>query len=160
MHPRHVQNCLRCESNSSIDSRAPVEASQEDEEADPARDDDSSVFRAQSESGSPFTALRWATRCFAVECVCRIVTQCESTDPAHFDMALAQERRLHESTGRTTKLSSFILLVETQQTVTSPSFSPPQTSWSSILVTWSAWHSWQRWTTATSCDWLVCRPYW
>ncbi|KAI3367144.1 hypothetical protein L3Q82_008134 [Scortum barcoo] len=46
----------------------------------------------------PFTALRWATRRFAMQCVCRIIAQCETADPAHFDMALAQERRLHEST--------------------------------------------------------------
>uniref|UniRef100_A0A8P4GPC7 HEAT repeat-containing protein 5A n=1 Tax=Dicentrarchus labrax TaxID=13489 RepID=A0A8P4GPC7_DICLA len=65
---------------------------QEDEEADPTRDDDSSAFRARSESGGPFTALRWATRRFAMECVCRIIAQCETADPAHFDMALAQER--------------------------------------------------------------------
>uniref|UniRef100_A0A8P4KJ51 HEAT repeat-containing protein 5A n=1 Tax=Dicentrarchus labrax TaxID=13489 RepID=A0A8P4KJ51_DICLA len=84
--------------NTQLDCRAPVEASQEDEEADPTRDDDSSAFRARSESGGPFTALRWATRRFAMECVCRIIAQCETADPAHFDMALAQERRLHEST--------------------------------------------------------------
>ncbi|XP_053192170.1 HEAT repeat-containing protein 5A [Scomber japonicus] len=45
-----------------------------------------------------FTALRWSTRRFAMECVCRIIAQCETADPAHFDMVLAQERRLHEST--------------------------------------------------------------
>uniref|UniRef100_A0AAX7VRD1 HEAT repeat-containing protein 5A n=1 Tax=Astatotilapia calliptera TaxID=8154 RepID=A0AAX7VRD1_ASTCA len=49
-------------------------------------------------SGGPFTALRSATRCFAMECVCRIIAQCETADPAHFDMPLAQERRLHDST--------------------------------------------------------------
>lgn len=78
-----------------------MEASQENEEADSSRDDDSSAFRARQESGGPFMALRWATRRFAMECVCRIVAQCETADPAHFDMALAQERRLHESTGET-----------------------------------------------------------
>uniref|UniRef100_A0A8D0A350 HEAT repeat-containing protein 5A n=1 Tax=Sander lucioperca TaxID=283035 RepID=A0A8D0A350_SANLU len=62
------------------------------------RNDDSSAFKARSEAGGPFTALRWATRRFAVQCVCRIIAQCESADPAHFNMALAQERRLHEST--------------------------------------------------------------
>uniref|UniRef100_A0A673BXE7 HEAT repeat-containing protein 5A n=1 Tax=Sphaeramia orbicularis TaxID=375764 RepID=A0A673BXE7_9TELE len=71
---------------------------EDEEEADPGRDDDSSVFRARSDGGGPFTALRWATRRFAMECVCRIIAQCESADPAHFDMTLAQERRLHEST--------------------------------------------------------------
>ncbi|XP_026160958.1 HEAT repeat-containing protein 5A, partial [Mastacembelus armatus] len=84
--------------SATTDCRAPAEASQEDEEADPGRDDDSSAFRARSESGGPFTALRWATRRFAMECVCRIIAQCETADPAHFDMALAQERRLLEST--------------------------------------------------------------
>lgn len=86
---------------STSDCRAPVEASQEDENTDPSRDDDSSAFKARSDSGGPFTALRWATRCFAMECVCRIVAQCETADPAHFDMALAQERRQQESTGQT-----------------------------------------------------------
>lgn len=80
------------------DCLSPVEASQEDEEADASRDDDSSTFKARSESSGPFTALRWATRRFAMECVCRIIAQCESADPAHFDMVLAQERRLNEST--------------------------------------------------------------
>ncbi|XP_074517821.1 HEAT repeat-containing protein 5A [Sebastes fasciatus] len=84
--------------SATTDCRAPVEARQE-EEADPAREeDDSSAFKARSESGGPFTALRWATRRFAMECVCRIIAQCETADPAHFDMVLAQERRLHEST--------------------------------------------------------------
>uniref|UniRef100_A0A8D3DX18 HEAT repeat-containing protein 5A n=1 Tax=Scophthalmus maximus TaxID=52904 RepID=A0A8D3DX18_SCOMX len=69
-----------------------------DEDADSSRDDDSSVFRARPESVGPFTALRWGTRRFAMACVCRIIEQCESADPAHFDMALAQERRLQEST--------------------------------------------------------------
>uniref|UniRef100_A0A8D3BPY2 HEAT repeat-containing protein 5A n=1 Tax=Scophthalmus maximus TaxID=52904 RepID=A0A8D3BPY2_SCOMX len=67
-------------------------------DADSSRDDDSSVFRARPESVGPFTALRWGTRRFAMACVCRIIEQCESADPAHFDMALAQERRLQEST--------------------------------------------------------------
>ncbi|XP_047467316.1 HEAT repeat-containing protein 5A [Mugil cephalus] len=83
--------------SATTDGRAPVETSQEDEETDSSRDDDSSTFKARSESSGPFKALRWATRRFAMECVCRIVAQCENADPAHFDMALAQERRLHES---------------------------------------------------------------
>ncbi|XP_062252890.1 HEAT repeat-containing protein 5A isoform X1 [Platichthys flesus] len=82
--------------SATTDCRAPVEATQEDEDA--GRDDDSSAFGARPESGGPFTALRWATRRFAMACVCRIIEQCESSDPAHFDMALAQERRLDEST--------------------------------------------------------------
>uniref|UniRef100_A0A7N6BF14 HEAT repeat-containing protein 5A n=1 Tax=Anabas testudineus TaxID=64144 RepID=A0A7N6BF14_ANATE len=72
--------------SATTDCRAPVEASQEDE--DLSRDDDSSAFKARSESCGPFTALRWATRRFAMECVCRIIAQCETSDAAHFDMAL------------------------------------------------------------------------
>uniref|UniRef100_A0A3Q1B3Z7 HEAT repeat-containing protein 5A n=1 Tax=Amphiprion ocellaris TaxID=80972 RepID=A0A3Q1B3Z7_AMPOC len=75
--------------SATTDSRLPLETSQEDD--DGCRDDDSSAFRAHSESSGPFTALRWATRRFTVECVCRIIAQCESADPAHFDMVLAQE---------------------------------------------------------------------
>ncbi|KAF3700710.1 HEAT repeat-containing protein 5A [Channa argus] len=84
--------------SATTDCRAPMEASQEDEEVDFSRDDDSSAFKARSDSGGPFTALRWATRRFAMECVCRIIDQCETADPAHFDIALAQERRLQVST--------------------------------------------------------------
>ena len=86
------------------DSRAPVETTQEEEgEKD---DDDASVFHAKSDSSGPFTNLRWSTRVFAVECVCRIIAQCEHGNPAHFDMALAQELRLHESTGESSRVPS------------------------------------------------------
>ncbi|KAI4902189.1 hypothetical protein NFI96_029558 [Prochilodus magdalenae] len=60
--------------------------------------DDSSAFHAKREHSGPFNNLRWSTRVFAVECVCHIIVQCESGDPAHFDMMLAQEQRLHETT--------------------------------------------------------------
>ncbi|XP_072545928.1 HEAT repeat-containing protein 5A isoform X2 [Salminus brasiliensis] len=60
--------------------------------------DDCSAFHAKREHSGPFNNLRWSTRVFAVECVCRIIVQCENGDPAHFDMVLAQEQRLHEST--------------------------------------------------------------
>ncbi|XP_067099249.1 HEAT repeat-containing protein 5A isoform X1 [Osmerus mordax] len=81
--------------SASADSRAPMETTQEEEGE---KDDDASVFHAKSDSSGPFTNLRWSTRVFAVECVCRIIAQCEHGNPAHFDMALAQELRLHEST--------------------------------------------------------------
>uniref|UniRef100_A0A8C1EYC5 HEAT repeat-containing protein 5A n=1 Tax=Cyprinus carpio carpio TaxID=630221 RepID=A0A8C1EYC5_CYPCA len=67
------------------------------QEEDGDRYDDSSVFHAKSESSGPFNNLRWSTRVFSMECVCRIIAQCENGDPAHFNMALAQEQRLHES---------------------------------------------------------------
>ncbi|XP_035264148.1 HEAT repeat-containing protein 5A isoform X10 [Anguilla anguilla] len=74
---------------------APVETNQEEDEGE--RSDDSSIFTSKSKSGGPFTNPRWPTRVFSAECVCRIITQCENGDPAHFDMALAQERRLQVS---------------------------------------------------------------
>ncbi|XP_015463527.3 HEAT repeat-containing protein 5A isoform X2 [Astyanax mexicanus] len=60
--------------------------------------DDCAAFQAKREHSGPFNNLRWSTRVFAVECVCSIIVQCENGDPAHFDMVLAQEQRLHEST--------------------------------------------------------------
>uniref|UniRef100_A0A671S2A4 HEAT repeat-containing protein 5A n=1 Tax=Sinocyclocheilus anshuiensis TaxID=1608454 RepID=A0A671S2A4_9TELE len=73
---------------------AAVEMQQEE---DGDRYDDSSAFHAKSESSGPFNNLRWSTRVFSMECVCRIIAQCENGDTAHFNMALAQEQRLHES---------------------------------------------------------------
>uniref|UniRef100_A0A8C1XWI6 HEAT repeat-containing protein 5A n=1 Tax=Cyprinus carpio TaxID=7962 RepID=A0A8C1XWI6_CYPCA len=67
------------------------------QEEDGDRYDDSSVFHAKSESSGPFNNLRWSTRVFSMECVCRIIAQCENGNSAHFNMALAQEQRLHES---------------------------------------------------------------
>ncbi len=75
---------------------AAVERQQEE---DGDRYDDSSAFHAKSESSGPFNNLRWSTRVFSMECVCRIIAQCEKGDPAHFNMALAQEQCLHESAG-------------------------------------------------------------
>lgn len=75
---------------------APVETTQEEEDGD--RVDDASVFTSKPEKSCPFTNPRWATRVFAAECVCRIISQCENEDEAHFNMALAQERRLRDPT--------------------------------------------------------------
>uniref|UniRef100_A0A8C8K4G3 HEAT repeat-containing protein 5A n=1 Tax=Oncorhynchus tshawytscha TaxID=74940 RepID=A0A8C8K4G3_ONCTS len=81
--------------SASAESTAPVETNQEEEGE---RDDDASVFHTTSESSGPFTNLRWSTRVFAVECVCRIIALCESHGhPAHFDMALAQEHKRPEN---------------------------------------------------------------
>ncbi|XP_072555030.1 HEAT repeat-containing protein 5A isoform X3 [Paramormyrops kingsleyae] len=76
---------------------AAVETHQEEEGGD--RADDDSIYTCTAESGSPFSHPRWSTRVFATKCVCRIIAQCESGDRAHFNMALAQERRLQESAG-------------------------------------------------------------
>lgn len=71
------------------------------DDSDPWKDDDSSAFRATQwdSSGGSFTALGGATRRFAMDCICHIIAQCETADPAHFNMALAQKRRQHQSTG-------------------------------------------------------------
>ncbi|XP_073682977.1 HEAT repeat-containing protein 5A isoform X1 [Garra rufa] len=82
--------------SASADSAA-AGAIETQQEEDGDRYDDSSVFHAKSESSGPFNNLRWSTRVFSMECVCRIIAQCENGDTAHFNMALAQEQRLHES---------------------------------------------------------------
>ncbi|XP_030626856.1 HEAT repeat-containing protein 5A [Chanos chanos] len=84
--------------SASADSVAAAVSMETRQEEETERDDDSSAFHAKPESNGPFNNLRWSTRVFAVECVCRIIAQCENGDPAHFNMTLAQERRLHEST--------------------------------------------------------------
>ncbi|XP_016354004.1 HEAT repeat-containing protein 5A isoform X2 [Sinocyclocheilus anshuiensis] len=78
-------------------SAAAAAAVETQQEEDGDRYDDSSAFHAKSESSGPFNNLRWSTRVFSMECVCRIIAQCENRDLAHFNMALAQEQRLHES---------------------------------------------------------------
>uniref|UniRef100_A0A8C2GMI6 HEAT repeat-containing protein 5A n=1 Tax=Cyprinus carpio TaxID=7962 RepID=A0A8C2GMI6_CYPCA len=82
--------------SASADSAAAAAVETQQEE-DGDRYDDSSAFHAKSESSGPFSNLRWSTRVFSMECVCRIIAQCENGNSAHFNMALAQEQRLHES---------------------------------------------------------------
>uniref|UniRef100_A0A8C4QZX9 HEAT repeat-containing protein 5A n=1 Tax=Eptatretus burgeri TaxID=7764 RepID=A0A8C4QZX9_EPTBU len=57
--------------------------------------DDDTMFAVsgrRDERGSAIIAPRWATRVFAVECLCRVVALCAQGDPAHFDPVLAKER--------------------------------------------------------------------
>ncbi|XP_048456388.1 HEAT repeat-containing protein 5A-like [Rhincodon typus] len=71
---------------------APVDTTQEEEED---RGDDNSIFTSRRDD--QFQSVikpRWPTRVFAAECVCRIITQCENVDSAHFDMTMAQERKV------------------------------------------------------------------
>ena len=68
----------------------------QEEEGD--RGDDASVLTSRSDGRPhPFTNPRWATRVFAAECVCRIITQCEDAHSAHFDVALAQDLKKKDS---------------------------------------------------------------
>uniref|UniRef100_A0A8C9SVA1 HEAT repeat-containing protein 5A n=1 Tax=Scleropages formosus TaxID=113540 RepID=A0A8C9SVA1_SCLFO len=82
----------------SADFAATLRADVNEREDEKEQADDDSIFTCKSESSSPFINLRCSTRAFAAECVCRIISQCENGDPAHFHMALAQERRLQDST--------------------------------------------------------------
>uniref|UniRef100_A0A8C9TP61 HEAT repeat-containing protein 5A n=1 Tax=Scleropages formosus TaxID=113540 RepID=A0A8C9TP61_SCLFO len=76
----------------SADFAATLRADVNEREDEKEQADDDSIFTCKSESSSPFINLRCSTRAFAAECVCRIISQCENGDPAHFHMALAQER--------------------------------------------------------------------
>ncbi|XP_063039810.1 HEAT repeat-containing protein 5A isoform X2 [Engraulis encrasicolus] len=93
------KDVLLASADSAAVAAGALDPQQQQGDEDGGGDDDSSVFQARSgDSGGSFGSLRWATRVFAVQCVCRVMALCESADPAHFDMALAQERRLQEST--------------------------------------------------------------
>ncbi|ERE72581.1 HEAT repeat-containing protein 5A [Cricetulus griseus] len=68
----------------------------QEEEGD--RGDDASVLTSRSDGKPhPFSNPRWATRVFAADCICRIIDQCENSNSAHFDIALAQEMKKSDS---------------------------------------------------------------
>lgn len=68
----------------------------QEEEGDKG-DDDSVLTTRNDEKSHPFTNPRWATRVFAAECVCKIISQCENASSAHFDITLAQEMKKRDS---------------------------------------------------------------
>ncbi|XP_067152804.1 HEAT repeat-containing protein 5A isoform X6 [Apteryx mantelli] len=74
---------------------ASVDTTQEEETA--KADDVSVLTSASVERSHPFSNPRWSTRVFAAECVCKIISQCENADSAHFDITLAQERKQRDS---------------------------------------------------------------
>ncbi|NWZ90426.1 HTR5A protein, partial [Nesospiza acunhae] len=74
---------------------ASIDTTQEEETA---KGDDVSVLTSDSDDRfHPFRNPRWSTRVFAAECVCKIISQCEKADSAHFDITLAQERKQRDS---------------------------------------------------------------
>uniref|UniRef100_A0A8C5T9Z1 HEAT repeat-containing protein 5A n=1 Tax=Malurus cyaneus samueli TaxID=2593467 RepID=A0A8C5T9Z1_9PASS len=74
---------------------ASIDTTQEEETA---KVDDVSVLTSDSDDRfHPFRNPRWPTRVFAAECVCKIISQCESAVSAHFDITLAQERKQRDS---------------------------------------------------------------
>ncbi|KAM3852279.1 HEAT repeat-containing protein 5A [Vipera latastei] len=74
---------------------ASVDTSQEEEGTQV--DDELALTLAKKDKLHPFPHPRWSTRVFAAECVCKIITQCENADSAHFDIALAQEMKQRDS---------------------------------------------------------------
>ncbi|NXI27107.1 HTR5A protein, partial [Sterrhoptilus dennistouni] len=74
---------------------ASIDTTQEEETI---KGDDVSVLTSDSDDRfHPFRNPRWSTRVFAAECVCKIISQCENADSAHFDITLAQERKQRDS---------------------------------------------------------------
>ncbi|NXN88262.1 HTR5A protein, partial [Bombycilla garrulus] len=74
---------------------ASIDTTQEEETA---KGDDVSVLTSDSDDRfHPFRNPRWATRVFAAECVCKIISQCENAGSAHFDITLAQEKKQRDS---------------------------------------------------------------
>ncbi|NXC92816.1 HTR5A protein, partial [Certhia familiaris] len=74
---------------------ASIDTTQEEETA---KGDDVTVLTSDSDDRfHPFRNPRWSTRVFAAECVCKIISQCESAGSAHFDITLAQEKKQRDS---------------------------------------------------------------
>lgn len=83
--------------NADFTTVASVDTTQEEEGA---QGDDELVFALDDDEKShPFPHPRWSTRVFAAECVCKIISQCESAGYVHFDLALAQEMKQRDSRG-------------------------------------------------------------
>ena len=78
-------------------SAATLLSSGKDEESEKKDEmDDDAMFTTlgEEDKSKPFVALRWATRVFAADCLCRIINLCENADQAHFDLALARSAKL------------------------------------------------------------------
>ncbi|KAH0620555.1 hypothetical protein JD844_021134 [Phrynosoma platyrhinos] len=73
---------------------APVDTTQEE---GAQTDDELSLALENDERLHPFLHSRWATRVFAAECVCKIISQCENAGNAHFNIAMAQEMKERDS---------------------------------------------------------------
>lgn len=71
-----------------------------DEDDDNDNDDDVAEFHAEEkESTHPAVQPRWPTRVFAAECVRRIISTCEASNPVHFDLLQAKEIQMTKSRG-------------------------------------------------------------
>lgn len=90
----------------STSEEQPVGAATENDDNDEGEvDDDQAEFHAEDDSSThPAVQPRWPTRVFAAECVRKIISACELSKSAHFDLIQAKE--LQQSTGR----SDFLVL--------------------------------------------------
>lgn len=69
-----------------------------DDPEDPEKEEDNDemglqVKKAEAETSSKAIAPRWPTRVFAIDCLLKIITACE-TNPVHFNLSKAKELRI------------------------------------------------------------------
>uniref|UniRef100_W4VS74 HEAT repeat-containing protein 5A n=1 Tax=Corethrella appendiculata TaxID=1370023 RepID=W4VS74_9DIPT len=69
------------------------------DDADADDDDDNIEFHAEDQSTHPAVQPRWPTRVFAAECVRKIISTCELSTVAHFDLLIAKEMQMTKSRG-------------------------------------------------------------
>ncbi|XP_078516049.1 HEAT repeat-containing protein 5B [Lissotriton helveticus] len=81
---------------SDVSSAAPVSGGRDEDSDKKDETDDDSMFTTlgDDDKAKPSVAPRWATRVFAAECLCRIITLCETSHQAHFDLANARSAKL------------------------------------------------------------------
>lgn len=97
------KNVLTVASEAALTAGA-AESTNAKEEAEDAEDneadDDNIEFHAEDNQAThPAVQPRWPTRVFAAECVRKIISTCESANPAHFDLLLAKEMQITKSRG-------------------------------------------------------------
>lgn len=72
----------------------------DDDDDDAENDDDVAEFHTEeNQSTHPAVQPRWPTRVFAAECIRKIITTCENTNPTHFDLIQAKELQMTKSRG-------------------------------------------------------------
>lgn len=71
----------------------------DDDNDDEEVDDDIEYHAEENTETHPAVQPRWPTRVYAAECVRKIITTCEASNPAHFDLSLAKEMQMTKSRG-------------------------------------------------------------
>ncbi|XP_019061162.1 HEAT repeat-containing protein 5B isoform X2 [Fukomys damarensis] len=82
--------------SSDMSTTTPLSSGKDEESEKKDEMDDDTMFTTlgEEDKSKPFVAPRWATRVFAADCLCRIITLCENADQAHFDLAMARSAKL------------------------------------------------------------------